>query len=198
MAMRINYEILDNHIGIFDNFYDENLIQKYIDYFNFYSNNFRTFGRNTLNVSDESIDCITSNFFNEITDVPLNYLNSDFVNIFFSKIYPLYVEKYQLLSQFNKHYILDVKIQKTNLGQGYHTWHCENDGSNVRGRICAFMLYLNDVEDGGETEFLHQKMRIKPQRNRLVLWPAYFTHAHRGNPPISGEKYILTGWTEFT
>ena len=58
------------------------------------------------------------------------------------------------------------------------------------------MLYLNSVTEGGETEFLYQKRRIKPQQGRLVIFPAGFTHTHRGNPPLSGDKYILTSWVE--
>ena len=56
------------------------------------------------------------------------------------------------------------------------------------------MIYLNDVEEGGETEFLYQKMRIKPTKNTCLLWPGSFTHLHRGLPPLSGSKFILTGW----
>ena len=58
------------------------------------------------------------------------------------------------------------------------------------------MLYLNSVTEGGETEFLYQKRRIKPQQGRLLIFPAGFTHTHRGNPPLSGNKYILTSWVE--
>jgi len=61
----------------------------------------------------------------------------------------------------------------------------------------AFMVYLNDIKEGGETEFLYQKCRFKPKRNTLLLWPSGFTHTHRGNPPISGDKYIITGWIEY-
>jgi hypothetical protein len=53
------------------------------------------------------------------------------------------------------------------------------------------------VQEGGETEFLYQHMRVKPEQGTLVIWPAAFTHTHRGNPPLSNEKYIVTGWTEF-
>jgi len=59
------------------------------------------------------------------------------------------------------------------------------------------MIYLNDVEEGGETEFLYYARRIKPTQGTLLIWPAYFTHAHRGNPPLSNTKYIITGWIEF-
>jgi len=61
----------------------------------------------------------------------------------------------------------------------------------------TWMVYLNDVEEGGETEFLYQHKRLKPEQGTLVIWPASFTHTHRGNPPLSNDKYIVTGWTEF-
>lgn len=63
--------------------------------------------------------------------------------------------------------------------------------------MLSYILYLNDVEEGGETEFLYYGKRIKPTAGTLLLWPAGFTHVHRGNPPLSGEKYILTGWVEY-
>ena len=55
-------------------------------------------------------------------------------------------------------------------------------------------VYLNDVEEGGETEFLHQSVRVKPKKGRIVIWPAAFPYVHRGNQPLSGEKYLLTSW----
>ena len=61
----------------------------------------------------------------------------------------------------------------------------------------AFTLYLNDVEEGGETEFLYLSRRIEAKVGRLAIFPASFEYTHRGNPPISNEKYILTGWVEF-
>jgi hypothetical protein len=70
-------------------------------------------------------------------------------------------------------------------------------GTDHRERLLAWSLYLNDVDEGGETEFLYQSMRIKPKMGTFVLWPAFFTHTHRGNPPLSGLKYIATGWVEF-
>ena len=55
------------------------------------------------------------------------------------------------------------------------------------------MIYLNDIEEGGETEFLYQQKKIKPRRGMGAIWPGSFTHLHRGNPPMS-TKYTLTGW----
>ena len=89
-----------------------------------------------------------------------------------------------------------LKLQKTVPGGGYHTWHHEagNDWGQLGYRELAFNVFLNDIESGGETEFLHQSIRIEPKAGSALIWPAHFTHAHRGNPPLRGEKYILTGW----
>ena len=64
-------------------------------------------------------------------------------------------------------------------------------------RFLVLFVYLNDVEEGGETEFLYQKCRFKPEKNTMLVWPAQFTHVHRGNPPLSNDKYIITGWVEY-
>ena len=98
----------------------------------------------------------------------MTYNNKPFINIFFKNVYPLYIQKYSYLKKLATHNILEVKIQKTKVGEGYHTWHCENAEMKARNRILAFMVYLNDVAEGGETEFLYQKCRFKPEKNTTV------------------------------
>ena len=89
----------------------------------------------------------------------------------------------------------DLKIQKTLPTEGYHVRHVEHGkGFGNEARAFVFSVYLNDVEEGGETEFLHFSKRVKPKKGRIVIWPAAFPYIHRGNPPLSGEKYILTSW----
>ena len=89
----------------------------------------------------------------------------------------------------------NLKIQKTLPTEGYHVWHIEHGkGFENEPRAFVFSIYLNDVEDGGETEFLHFSKRVQPKTGRIVIWPAGFPYMHRGNPPLSGEKYILTSW----
>jgi len=88
-----------------------------------------------------------------------------------------------------------LKIQKTLPTEGYHVWHIEHSiGYESEPRAFVFCIYLNDVEEGGETEFLHFSKRVQPKTGRIVIWPAAFPYLHRGNPPLSGEKYILTSW----
>jgi hypothetical protein len=91
-----------------------------------------------------------------------------------------------------------VKIQKTLPSQGYHVWHIEHSpGVFMVKRVLVYTIYLNTVEEGGETEFLYQSQRVKPVKGRIVIWPAGFPYIHRGNPPLSGEKYILTSWISY-
>lgn len=84
---------------------------------------------------------------------------------------------------------------------GYPYWHSEvypQAGHNdALHRMLLFMFYLNDVEEGGETEFHYQDIKVKPKAGRMVIAPAYFTHTHRGNVPVSNNKYILTSWVLF-
>ena len=88
-----------------------------------------------------------------------------------------------------------LKIQKTLPTEGYHVWHVEHGpGFDNQRRVLVYSVYLNDVKEGGETEFLHFSKRIKPKTGRIVIWPSGFPYVHRGNPPLKGEKYLLTSW----
>jgi hypothetical protein len=108
-----------------------------------------------------------------------------------------YCNEYPALQDLGQLQITAMKTQKTLPGEGYHRWHFESDTKGDSIRIAAWTLYLNDVELGGETEWLRQSLRVTPAKGTLCIWPAGYTHVHRGNPPLRGEKYILTGWVEF-
>jgi hypothetical protein len=77
--------------------------------------------------------------------------------------------------------------------QGYKIWHAEHSKSRS-WRIMAWMFYLNDAKSG--TEFMHFPT-INARRGRLVIWPAFWTHTHKGVIPNKGVKYIITGWVSF-
>jgi len=119
-----------------------------------------------------------------------------FLDNFWKKAFKAYNEKYSILTHHDKMNVYMLKAQKSLIGQGFHIWHCEDSSRNWSGRVLTFILYLNDVDEGGETEFLYIPKRVKAKTGKLILFPGGFTHTHRGNPPISNEKYILTGWVE--
>ena len=103
-----------------------------------------------------------------------------------------YINEFTYLTNFN-YVSAVVLLQKTQPTEGYHMFHGENINWNLHTRTMAWMAYLNDVEEGGETEFLYQQLKIKPKKGTVVIWPGSYTHLHRGNPPMS-DKYIATGW----
>jgi hypothetical protein len=91
----------------------------------------------------------------------------------------------------------DIKFQRTPPGGGYHMWHYENGSYECAARELTWMVYLNDIPegDGGETEFVHQPRRIKPSKGTVVIFPAAYTHTHRGGLLLGEQdKYIVTGW----
>ena len=114
------------------------------------------------------------------------------------KCYTKLKEKYGFLGDLGVHKMSpSIKIQKYKPSQGYHVWHCDASTIANSRRMMVHTLYLNTVEKGGETEFLHQSRRVLPEQGTLVLFPPYWTHPHRGNPPLEGDKYIMNTWLEF-
>ena len=104
-----------------------------------------------------------------------------------------YVERYSIV--FHGVTYNDVfKIHKVRKSEGYHEWHYERSDPAGLERLLAYMTYLEVPEKGGETEFLHQALRIEPIVGRTLIWPAGFTHMHRGLMPLEGEKMYITGW----
>jgi hypothetical protein len=84
---------------------------------------------------------------------------------------------------------------------GFPHWHCEiypgGKGNEALRRVLFFIFFLNDVVEGGETDFYFQNVRIRPRRGTLLIAPAGWTHTHRGCPPLSERKLIATSWVLF-
>jgi len=88
-------------------------------------------------------------------------------------------------------------IQKYKPSQAYHGWHAESADIATSRRHLVFMTYLNDVEKGGETEFYHQNVKVKPEKGLTLIWSADWTFTHKGNVAPEEDKYIITGWLDF-
>lgn len=205
-------EIRDDFIGVFHDAYTKEQCDKYIRFFKNaekagmvvnrqVSENVTPFSKDDLSTTANGTH-LSDWILEKHPEIAEVYSHSqEFTNALMNNCLKEYCRKYPGLAGFpdaeKKVSIQDTKIQKTVPGQGYHVWHHEH-GTSGRAprRLLAFSLYLNDVAEGGETEFLYQKVRFKPIAGQMLIWPSYFTHAHRGNQPLSGEKYIITGWIE--
>jgi hypothetical protein len=84
-------------------------------------------------------------------------------------------------------------LQRYLPNEGYYALHCEAGSPANMMRVLAWMIYLNDVPDGG-THFSEQEFDCEARQGRLVIWPAQFTHMHRGIVSKTRTKYIATGW----
>ena len=195
---QLKYEFR-NFIGIYENAFTKKECENTIKLFENYHKTGYTYSRivaessSILNTKDDTALDINPSI--ELDWDPA-FINS-FHSRFYDYIYPIYNIQYPILQSLVKHRSKYIRIQKTAPTQGYHIWHCEHGGDYAKDRILSWILYLNDVEEGGETEFLYQSLRFKPKSGTFILFPAHFTHTHRGNPPLSGVKYIATGWIEF-
>lgn len=103
-----------------------------------------------------------------------------------------YLKKYKLTNQkFTSRFL--PQIQYYEKGQGYYAWHADGGSLDACDRAFVYITYLNDVEDGG-TEFYHQDYITTARKGNTVLFPASYTHLHKGQISQTNEKYILTGW----
>tara|TARA_Y100000310_G_C20601006_1_gene773020 strand:- start:678 stop:1244 length:567 start_codon:yes stop_codon:yes gene_type:complete len=95
---------------------------------------------------------------------------------------------------------IECQLMRYDPNKYYHTIHCENDCYNYPSiqRCFAWILYLNDIKEGGGTEFIHQNITTKPRAGDMYIWPAGWTHMHRGVRAPYSFKYIITGWFIFT
>lgn len=196
-------KIIDGFVGIYKNAFSKDYCEDVIKNFNLLQQQGFTKTRQENNDGTKLIKddhaIWTGNFYNAEAYVEnMNELiGQQFNKIFWKECYRHYAENFSILSDLAEHTIYGNKVQRTNVGQGYHVWHCEHANGQMSNRILFYILYLNDVADGGETEFLYQSKRYRPEQGTLIIAPASFTHTHRGNPPLSNDKYIITSWVEY-
>jgi hypothetical protein len=206
--MKLNY--LKDFIAVYDDVLSSDDCQKIIQHYEKVRENNLTFNRQQHSNASLKINKDTENYFLSNTSIFANDNVDEIIStndkwIFekfkesLTKCYFHYTAEYSILDSLSKHSISGtVKIQKTKPSQGYHVWHCEHGSITYGNRLLLAILYLNNIEEGGETEFLYQSLRVKPKQGTLLFCPSGFTHTHRGNPPLSGDKYIMNTWIEFT
>jgi len=167
---------------------DTSLCDKLIDY----HTNASEYKRQSVFVDDD--------FYKLSTDVPIyarssNPTISTYENHVFEAL-DAFKNKYKYFKgnvTFDSHWL----IQHYRPSEGFLSWHHERADVALSPRVLTFMTYLNDVTDGGETEFYYQNTKFKPKKGLTLIWPTEFTHTHRGITSKTQEKYIATGWLKF-
>jgi hypothetical protein len=132
-------------------------------------------------------------------NLPGNEVFEKYFNNLFS-CYQEYVTEWPFLTTFADHLqIGEFNLQRYHSGQHFNSIHTERSGLDSLHRIFAWMTYLNDVdeEEGGSTFFSHYDLEVQPKKVLTLIWPAEWTHAHKGNLLHANSKYIITGWMHF-
>jgi hypothetical protein len=188
---------IDNFIGVFENAFSKEYCDSVIQHFENchaagLSSTRQQSKPDTKKISIDDTQVFTVDFLRAG-----NEAIKEFTGTFWGVIHPTYADKFDVLKGLAEYASYTIKLQRTDVGQGYHVWHCESADRESSRRVLVWTLYLNDVEEGGETEFLYYPKRIKAKTGTLMICPTGFTHTHRGNPPLSNTKYIATGMLEF-
>ena len=115
---------------------------------------------------------------------------------YLKKFFQLYINEWDIIKLKNDFKVGTFNIQKYNPGGHFKKPHFERMSAFTQHRYFAFMSYLNDVEEGGETVFPYFDLSIRPTKGHTLIWPADWTHMHFGDEVKKGVKYIITGWIE--
>ncbi len=162
-------------IGIYENAVDPRFCDFLVDYMD--KAEFTDFKRNFSHVKDKQI-CLDG-FSPSESHQLMEYVQNCLYH---------YINEYTYLGNFS--YVSSlVLLQKTEPTQGYHLFHAENVNWNLESRTMAWMVYLNDVEEGGETKF--DELTIAPKQGRLLIFPPLWCFPHSGEPTISDDKYLV-------
>ncbi len=130
---------------------------------------------------------------------PEKFMDLDRYLFFLQECLDKYKEKYIWSDKVNSYSINEpIKIQHYAPNEGYYAMHMENSGhaSPFITRHLVFMTYLNTLDNAG-TEFHYQNLTTECKKGLTLIWPAGWTHVHRGIKNTVGNKYIMTGWYGF-
>ena len=131
--------------------------------------------------------------------LPDNEIFKEYFHSLYS-CYQDYVTEWPFLATFAENLqISGFNLQRYQSGQHFQKLHTERSSLATLHRVFAWMTYLNDVDqgDGGSTLFSHYDLAIQPRKGLTLIWPAEWTHAHKGNVLKANNKYIITGWMTF-
>lgn len=184
----INYEYLE----IYESVLSKELCKEIIDKFELQTNKydgitFSGLNKTVKNTTDFHLIKQINGEWNDIDERLYKALN---------ECLQLYRTKYDAFAVYHQLDDTGFQIQKYLREEGFYIYHHDFLADKIKGsyRVLTFLFYLNDIEEGGETEFFYGKVKVKPQAGKCVLFPASWTFPHKACMPISDDKYIITGW----
>lgn len=173
------------------------LCDELIDYFELHQ------GKQKRGVIEFGLDLDTKNSV-DITILPNEFKSpgNEVFNKYFQSLFDChkdYLAQWTFLATLAENLeIGSFNLQRYQSGQHFQKIHAERTSLNTLHRVLAWMTYLNDVDEGGATYFSHYDIEVQPRKGLTLIWPAEWTHAHKGSVVNEGSKYIITGWMNFS
>lgn len=154
-------------------------------------------GQSTLGIDEETKKST------DISIYAVDFHRAPLITEYFDELYKIvqkYITLYPYAADTVKFGICEsANVQRYLPGEGYYKWHSERGRGDypINNRHLVYMTYLNDVEEGGGTEFLYQEHSTTAKKGKTLIWPVDWTHTHRGIVAPKETKYIITGWLSF-
>jgi len=179
-------QLNSNFIYIENNFFSSEQSQNVVNKFD---NNLQQSKGKTEYQGYDYIDLFYDNFI----------LDNDFFKIFTNKLsnsLQEYKKLYPEIDLTESFWGLgSLRFKKFNKGKSFANFHSEQN-LNYSNRVLSIQLYLTEHNCG--TEFYRNNIVIKSEIGRLAIFPAYFTHTHKGQVcPDNNERFIITGYINF-
>ena len=158
---------MNNFILTKDNVFDDLTCNSIIDYFN-------------------KIKPVEDKYYNIVYEAPV--FKKEKLQELFNNYFKIFPETGYIVDNLS---LKELRIKQFKNGKFFSPWHHETNLKNYR-RVLALMIYLSDHDCG--TEFMSGEI-IKSKKGRAVMFPAYFTHTHRGQRcPENKDRYIYGGY----
>ena len=112
----------------------------------------------------------------------------------YKKDLPDYVEWFP-----DRFYFEELRVKKYEPGtEDQFGLHVDVQDHATAKRYLAFLVYLNDDFKGGETTFPYNKLTIKPETGKVLVFPPTWQYPHKGVPVKSGSpKYIMSTYLHY-
>ena len=142
-----------------------------------------------IRLVDETLTTVTDD---ELRTILENFVDSlqQAINICYSE----YRRNMRSLWHLSGMYDSGFQVQRYSKINDYYREHVDSFpwGGELSLRALSVVVYLNDIEQGGETDFPLQGIKVKPKCGRICIFPSNFTHPHSGNPSLSSDKWIVS------
>jgi len=189
-------EIYRNLVGVFTNVLPPEMCQRTIEYFDNNKEKQIQSGIANPNFKDPLDYRRSQEIIMDYKGVPKS-LAVDLLD-YVKSVTEKYLKKYPHYYPAGGSHWEQCHLLKYEPGDGWYHYHYDNSGneqSGIYNRHLSVIVYLNDVEEGGETGFEYIDVGpIKPNQGDIIIFPSGKSHSHRGAMPISGKKYIAVFW----